>query len=400
MYTIRVTTTAMLALALTAPLAAQRPEERPPEPSPAPQVEIVPAPVPRERPRALVAPLAPDAPTPLVHVVPPAHVLPVGPGFFYQDAFAHADSSGRTYQQARTAIEQSRYDRALTLLEQVIAANGTQADAAMYWKAYSQARVGRRADALATIAQLQKQFPKSRWLNDARALDVEIRQASGQAVSADALANEELKLLALRGLMRNDAEAALPTIEGILTGTSSPRVKDQALFVLSQHRTPRTRAIVLGVAKGNANPELQLKAIRYLGMMGGSEAAPVLEDIYRSTSDEDVRRTILRSYATAGARDRLLALAKSEPSVDLRAEAVQQLGAMRAATELADLYRTEKAPEVKRAIIHALGGERSAAVLVGLARAEQDQELKEAIVTRLSTMKSPEARDYLIELLK
>lgn len=326
----------------------------------------------------------------------------VGPGDFFQGGFAVSlgDSAAHAYQQARSAIEQGRYDRALTLLEQVIAENRNQADAATYWKAYSQARVGRRADALSTLTTFQKQFPRSRWLNDARALDLEIRQASGQDVPADALANEELKLLALRGLMRNDAESAVPIIERILSGTSSPRVKDQALFVLSQNRTPRTRAIILGVAKGSSNPEVQLRAIRYLGAMGGAETTAALDDVYRAASDDDLKRAILRGYGTAGARDRLLAVAKSEPSADLRAEAVQQLGALRAAGELSEVYRSERAPEVKRAVIASLAGQRNAATLVSLARAETDIDLKKAIVGRLSTMNAPEAREYMVELLK
>jgi HEAT repeat protein len=420
----RLSTFVLPALLLAPPLAAQEPSpSRAPEPpfrvqapsavpSPQPPPASRPSPEAPPRPAALpfpeplVALQAPEpAAMPFAFVEPP-HVAPgvfhLEPGSFYQGPFvvAHTDASGRMYQQARGAIEQNRYDRALELLDQVIAENGSQSDAATYWKAYSQARVGRRADALATIANLQKQFPKSRWLNDARALDVEIRQAAGQDVSADALANEELKLLALRGLMRNNAESVLPTIEGILSGTSSPRVKDQALFVLSQNRTPRTRSIILGFAKGSSNPELQLRAIRYLGMMGGPEAGDTLDDIYRSAADADVKRAILRSYAAAGVRDKLLALAKSEPSVDLRAEAVQQLGALRAVTELVDLYRTDQAPEVKRAAINALAGQRNAAALVGLARAEKDLELKKAIVSRLSTMQAPEARDYMMELLK
>ena len=42
----------------------------------------------------------------------------------------------------------------------------------------------------------------------------------------------------------------------------------------------------------------------------------------------------------------------------------------------------------------------SAATLVALARAEKNPELKTEIVRRLSTMRSQEARDYMLELLK
>ena len=38
----------------------------------------------------------------------------------------------------------------------------------------------------------------------------------------------------LRGLMQSDSERAMPIIEQMLAGTNSPKVKDRALFVLSQ----------------------------------------------------------------------------------------------------------------------------------------------------------------------
>ena len=42
----------------------------------------------------------------------------------------------------------------------------------------------------------------------------------------------------------------------------------------------------------------------------------------------------------------------------------------------------------------------NAKALVGLARSERDPAMKKEIVQRLSRMKSPEATDYMLELLK
>jgi hypothetical protein len=345
----------------------------------------------------------------------------------------------------------------------VIAARGNRADAAHYWKAYSLSRLARQADALTTLAELSKSFPKSRWLKDAQALEVEVRQASGQAVAADAQNSDDLKLLALSGLMQTDPEMALPVIERMLNGTASVRVKDRALFVLSQSRTPKARPIVLAAAKEQANPDLQLRAVRYLGMMGGAESATALEEVYRSSRDEDVKRSILRAFRNTDSRDKLFALARQEQSQELRAEAIRQLGSMRAANELEQLYRSEtsadlkmtilralqstgqvdklapiarsetdaslrrsairslgmmsrqpgaadvlvsiyraeSSAEVKRGVIEALGMQNNAAkALVDIARGEKDGDLKREIVSRLSRMRSPEAQQYLLELLK
>jgi len=49
--------------------------------------------------------------------------------------------------------------------------NGPQTDAALYWKAYAENRLGKRDAALATIADVKRRFPQSRWLKDAGALE-------------------------------------------------------------------------------------------------------------------------------------------------------------------------------------------------------------------------------------
>ena len=105
-----------------------------------------------------------------------------------------------------------------------------------------------------------------------------MRQASGQAVSPDGQPDDDLKLLALRGLMQSDPERAVPMVEQILSGNSSIKVKENALFVLSQSRSARAHEILGNVAKGGSNPDLQMKAIRYLGAMGGPENRQLLDE--------------------------------------------------------------------------------------------------------------------------
>src|SRR5436305_4670979 len=221
------------------------------------------------------------------------------------------DRADELYDEGREAIEEGRYDRAVERFTRLAALKTNRTDAALYWKAYSQAKLGQRADALSTLADLQKQFADSRWLRDAKALDVELRQASGQTVAPESQNDEELKLMALRGIMQSDPEQALPVIEKMLTGTNSPKVKDRALFVLSQSHSARAREIIAGVARGNANPDLQLRAIRYIGIMGGQDNRQILADVYKGSNDAAVKRSILRSFMTAGDKDRLFAAAKS-----------------------------------------------------------------------------------------
>ena len=68
---------------------------------------------------------------------------------------------------------------------------GTRADAALYWKAFSQNRLGQRAEALATIAELTKSYPNSRYLKQAQALEAEVRRDVGQPVRPEEQADED-----------------------------------------------------------------------------------------------------------------------------------------------------------------------------------------------------------------
>jgi len=297
------------------------------------------------------------------------------------------DRADDLYDEGREAIEEGRYDRAIERFNRLIALKSNRTDAALYWKAYSQAKLGQRADALNTLADLQKQFGDSRWIKDARALDVELRQASGQTVAPESQNDEELKLMALRGIMQSDPDQALPVLEKMLAGANSPKVKDRALFVLSQSHSARAREIITGVAKGNGNPDLQLRAIRYLGIMGGTDNRQILSDVYRSSTDVAVKRAILRSYMTSNDRERLLALAKGETDQSLRAEAVRQLGVMHASSELAQLYQSESSVDVKKSILQAMFVGGDADKMIELARGERDPELRKAAIRNLGLMR-------------
>jgi HEAT repeat protein len=366
-----------------------------------------------------------------------------------------------TYEQGQNAIERAQWTQAIERFTALVAAKAPRADAALYWRAYSLDRLNRQAEALTSIAELLKIYPSSRWVADARALEIQLRQRAGQPVSPEVQADEELKLFAIQGLQHQDPEQAIPMLEKLLQGTSSPRLKERTLFVLAQSNAPRARVLLTSVARGGSNPDLQLKAIQYIGMTGSQPNRQLLGEIYASSTDIDVKRQILRSYMMASDRERVLAAATSEKSPELRGEAVRQLGMMGARDEVWQLYQKETDPDVKERMIQALfmGGDtthlievanndanrelrrraiqhlgmmgrertadailniynrqtdpelkesaidalfiqQNAETLVALARKEADRELKRRIVSKLALMPSPAAREYMLELLK
>src|SRR6266853_2055491 len=365
------------------------------------------------------------------------------------------------YDDGREDLDEDRYDRAAAKFKQLADMNGPQSDAALYWKAYAENRMGKRDTALATIADFKRRFPQSRWQKDAGALEIEVRQSTGQPGKPADQSDEELKLLVIQGLMSSDPERTLPLLEKVINGSATPKEKSKALFVLAQSGSPQAREILGRIARGQTNPDLQRKAVEYLGIFGGSDARKTLADVYASSSDASVKHAILRSYMIGGDHDRLFAAAKSEKDESLRREAIRQLGLVHGTSELEQLYKTENLPDVRREILQAffLAGDsgrlvqaaqgekdpdlRRAAIrnlglinsddsgkalqeiysketdhsvkaevlnayflqgnakaLVAIARSEKDPELKKTAVSKLSLMNSKEGTDYLMELLQ
>jgi HEAT repeat protein len=306
-------------------------------------------------------------------------------------------SADQMYRNGTRHLDRGEWERAAEAFTWVIERKGDRTDGAYYWKAYALAKSGKRDEALAQLAELEKTNPKSRWLDDARALTVELKQASGLAVSADVQNDEELKLIALNGLMDTVPERAVPAIREMLRKSSSPRLKERALFVLAQSNVPASRDILMEYARGSGNPDLQLKAVEYLGM--NKNNVPMLAEIYNTNSDSAVRRRILHAYMGARDKDRILAAAKSEQDPEVRREAISLLGGLKAEAELLQLYPQEQNQDIRRRIIHSLRGANSAKGLVEIARKESVPELKREAVQMLAGMKSQEALDYLTELV-
>ncbi len=94
-------------------------------------------------------------------------------------------------------VYENRWEPALAAFDQVLALKGSKVDAALYWKAYSQDRLGQRAEALATIGTLTREHQASRYMQQARPLEAEVRRNAGQPVRPQDQADEDLKLMAI-----------------------------------------------------------------------------------------------------------------------------------------------------------------------------------------------------------
>ena len=371
------------------------------------------------------------------------------------------DQQQELYEEGREALDEDRYERAERNFAKLADLNGPQTDAALYWKAYAENRQGKRDTAIATITDFNRRFPQSRWQKDIKALEIEVRQSTGRPANPDAQSNDELRMLALQGIINTDPERAIPVLGKVLDGSGSPKEKSKALFVLAQSGRPEAREILGKIARGQSNPDLQSKAIQYLGTFGGSESRKILAEVYATSTDSSVKRAILRSYMISGDREHLFEAAKNEKDDNVKREAIRQLGLVHGQNELQQLYKLNNSPDVRRELLQAffLAGDSSklldaaqnekdpdlrrtavrnlglihsdesakalqsiyskessrevkeevinayflqgnASAIVAIARSEKDPELKRAAISKLSLMHSKEGTDYLMEILQ
>jgi tetratricopeptide (TPR) repeat protein len=411
---------------------------------------------------------------------------------FLPQQSAQAQREDELYKDGTDFRDEGKWDQAAQKFKQVADLKGRRADAALYWRAYVLNKAGNRTDAASSLGQLRTQYPKSTWLKDATTMEMEWRQGRGSGegvvggVSGGVIGgvpggvgigsgrgsgrgrgdreennpDDDIKAQALFGLMNNDPERGVSICQDIMKNPNqSAKLKERCLFLLAQNDSPKANEVIMGVAKGNSGPDLQVRAIRNLGV-SGDRYIPALTEIYAASTAPEVKKAVLGAYMTSGAKSELLKAINTEKDPEMRRRAIRQLGPMGASKELEQLYGSTQSPDDQEAIIQALAitgdtallsriaktgatidvrkrairslgitGDKSHALLldifnndkdpeirktvtdalfvsggcaemVTLARKEADYDVKKSLINKISLMNCKEGRDYMMELLK
>jgi hypothetical protein len=333
-----------------------------------------------------------------------------GAGVLVADAAAQAQPAAvegqedraaeQLYEQGTQALDEAAWDRAASAFTRLAEQKGPRADGALYWLAYTRSKQGRGPEALRALDELRRTYPRSRWVKEAEALELEVRQQAGQPVRPESVADEDLKLMALNGLLHSAPDEAIPLLEKLLMGSQSPKLKERALFVLCQSTSPRAREIVLGIARGESQPQLRRTAIQSLGLFGGPESRKALADIYGATTEASVKKAVLQAFMTAGEKDRVLEAARTEQDPELRRDAIHLLGAMGARDELWALYSSDAAVGIRRAALEALGVAGAHDRLLEVAKTEKDLDLRVDAIRALGMFGGPARSDVVLEIYR
>jgi hypothetical protein len=290
----------------------------------------------------------------------PVHALMAEAAFPVTFVVAADDDA---YTTGTRAMDEHRWQDAVSAFDKVVSEKGKRVDAALYWKAYSLNKLGKTPLAIATCEQLHSQFSGSTWNKDCDAISVDVQvdaKAIGDHVKVrtDRVrpyvkmapfsydmdrgdncgargSDEDLKMLALNSLLNKDPTTALPLLRGILSGNQSPCVKKRALFVLAQSKSPEAEGILHDAALGKLDPQLQGQAIQAIAVFQGKRANDTLAEVYRTTTDPKIKSSIISAMFITKDAPRMVEMARSEKDLELKRRIVSELALMndKAATD-------------------------------------------------------------------
>jgi len=272
------------------------------------------------------------------------------------------------YNEGMRAMDEGRWADAAATFDREAAKNPDGSEAPLFWKAYSLEKLGRHNEANATCDQLRSSRPASSWNGECSMLRIQssldtvklkaqldanlasLRAEEGTRHfhsdrDRDQLAelgtldrpdrtrqpidpNDDIKLLALNSLMRQEPEKALPVLRTFIFSDKPIELRRHALFVLGESKAPGSQELLTEIATKNSDLELQRVAVQTLATMRGKEAAPELVKIYRESTDHSVKRAALSGLFITRDASGLVDLARSEKDLGMKREIVSQLALM------------------------------------------------------------------------
>jgi HEAT repeat protein len=319
------------------------------------------------------------------------------------NAWAPQDPADSLYRLGRDALNRGEYRRAADLFRQITDrhSRSTYAADALYWQAFALYRLGTEDDLRAALRALETQrarYAGASTQADAQTLRTRIRGAlasrgdgrsaeyveraaegRGRSESCD---KEELavRIEALNALGQMDPEAAGPLLRRVVArrDTCSAGLRRRAVFLLGR-RGEEAAATLTDVARNDPDLDVRSEAISWLSRMPGDQTIATLEELARS-SEGRVQRAAIRAlvrHESPRARQALRTLVESQDvSESVRAEAISALG---------DRERTT---------------DDDAAWLRGVyARLESDR-LKERVVSAIARLGGPENEAWVMALVR
>jgi HEAT repeat protein len=382
-------------------------------------------------------------------------------------AWLQGDVADSLYKSAYELLNRGEWRRAaasFATIPQRFPNSGYAADA-LYWQAFSLYRIGNTDDlnaALRSLETMRTKYPQAKTQSDAAALTTRIRGtlASRGDRSAEAALKQTMseqgqqcdredqavRSEALKALAQTDPGSVAASVKRVLAkkDACSAPLRRTAVYLLGNSGDNTAPALLRDVALNDSEPEVRSAAIQYLARSPSDVAVNTLDEILRTTTDQNVLRTAARALAanpSPRARQSVRALIERADAPErLRIEAIGGFEDSQRTTDedaayLRALYPKMDNPRIKARIarvIGQLGGEQNDQWLFGLMRNNDeplevrsaalqrvasrnntsigdavklygtvaDRQLREQLINVYGQRREPEATDKLLDIVK
>lgn len=217
----------------------------------------------------------------------------------------------------------------------------------------------------------------------------------------------EVRQQAVFWLSQVKSPRAVAALDSIAQRSDDPELQEKAVFALSQQDGAQARAALRALAERKDAPRgIREKAIFWLGQSesGGGE---YLRGLYARLDDDELKDKVIFGVAQSGKpEDRawLLDVAKDPKGpVELRKKAIFWLGQSGGTgSEMASLYGAITDQELKEQVIFALSqldGPAAVDQLMEIARKDKDPEMRKKAIFWLGQSDDPRAAQFIEQLL-
>ncbi|MGH7664461.1 MAG: HEAT repeat domain-containing protein [Gemmatimonadaceae bacterium] len=270
-----------------------------------------------------------------------------------RESWAPQDPADSLYREARSALTDGDYRRAVQLFREIRERHEDSAYApdAYYWEAFALYRLGGSADQRRAIDLLEVQrerYPQAATRDEASVLATRIRGELARGGDSEAaiavteratVATEscldedaDVRVAALNALLQMDAERAMPILEKVLARRDecSATLRRKAVFIVSQADRADAADVLFEVARSDPDSEVREQAVFWISQVDDDRAVAMLDSILRSASDRSIKEKALfalSQHESGGGAQVLRDFAQREDApAELREKAIFWIG--------------------------------------------------------------------------